>query len=278
MDKGKVSVILPFYKNDTPKRFEAAIMSITEQSYKNLEIVLIQDGPVPYELIGTAAKMMARDKRIVLIRNEENMGLKFSLNKAIMESNGTYIARQDADDMSHVMRIEKQMSKMAEKGLDIIGSWFFEKSLEGTKCRMRRMPITEKNIRRTMPITSPFCHGSVIFRKEPIVKLGLYSDDPPNEDYGLWQKAHRSGLKMENIPEALYIFHVDPKVYFKRRRGIKVALSETQIRFRTIREGGYLPHLYIVAGIIFLLRLMPSAVIRYLYIVRDRFSERGTND
>src|SRR4051812_19701656 len=99
-----VSVIMPCY--NTEKYFVEAIESIINQTYKNLEIVLINDGSTDSttELLNQYSE---KDKRIKIILNPVNLGLIASLNKGVAAATGDYIARMDADDISVLDRVEK---------------------------------------------------------------------------------------------------------------------------------------------------------------------------
>src|SRR6476659_5468798 len=97
-----VSVVFPFYNEE--KYIAAAIESIVNQSYKNLEIVMINDGSTDRtpEIVNSYAK---KDSRIKLINIPVNRGLINSLNTGIAAATGEYIARMDADDISALNRI-----------------------------------------------------------------------------------------------------------------------------------------------------------------------------
>src|SRR5580765_3960525 len=102
-----VSVVMPCYNAE--KYFVEAIESIINQTYKNLEIVLINDGSIDgtSELLNEYAK---KDSRIKIIFNQVNLGLIGSLNIGVAAATGEYIARMDADDISVLDRIEKIMN------------------------------------------------------------------------------------------------------------------------------------------------------------------------
>ncbi len=85
-----------------------SIKSILNQTYSNIEFIIIDDGSTDC----TVDKILkSKDSRIKLIRNEENRGLAASLNRGIRQASGAYLARMDADDISHPKRIEKQIEK-----------------------------------------------------------------------------------------------------------------------------------------------------------------------
>src|SRR4051794_39827102 len=86
-----------------------SIESIINQSFKNWQLIICEDGSKDNTLnILTGYKELLGDKLIIL-KNEKNMGLNYSLNKCILESTGKYIARHDLDDISHENRLAKQV-------------------------------------------------------------------------------------------------------------------------------------------------------------------------
>ena len=106
-----------FLENSTPQLYE----SILNQTYKDFELIIINDGSADNSL-EIIEKYKQLDKRIVVI-SRENKGLIKSLNEAIEQSKGSYIARMDADDISLPTRFEEQLKFMKDEKLDMCGSW-----------------------------------------------------------------------------------------------------------------------------------------------------------
>ena len=99
-----VSVLLPVFNAE--KYLAAAIDSILRQTFRDLELIVIDDGSVD----GSAGIIAAcTDPRLVVIRNETNLGVVASLNKGLALARGDLIARMDADDVADLRRIEKQV-------------------------------------------------------------------------------------------------------------------------------------------------------------------------
>ena len=102
MESPLVSVIIPCY--NCIKYVEEAVMSIVNQTYQNMEILITDDcsSDGTYEILKKLAKL---DKRIKLYRNQKNEKIIETLNKMIHKSKGKYIARMDSDDISVLTRI-----------------------------------------------------------------------------------------------------------------------------------------------------------------------------
>ena len=86
-----------------------AIDSILDQSFKDFEFIVIDDGSQDntWEVLSDYA---GKDSRLVLHRNKNNLGLTKSLNKGLNLARGEYIARMDADDISLSGRLEAQVN------------------------------------------------------------------------------------------------------------------------------------------------------------------------
>ena len=95
------------------------LRGISDQSYKNLEILVSDDCSTDntYEML---MKMNSKDERIVVIKNQKNLGLTKSLNNLLNLARGEYIARHDADDISKKIRIERQLNYLLEKNFDAV--------------------------------------------------------------------------------------------------------------------------------------------------------------
>ena len=101
-----VSVILSVYNSENT--IKKSIESLVNQTYKDIEILIIDDNSTDktFELCKEYEK---KHNNISLFKNNKNIGLTKNLNYLIGKSTGSYIARQDADDISELDRIEKQI-------------------------------------------------------------------------------------------------------------------------------------------------------------------------
>ena len=117
MNKNLISVLLPVFNAE--KDINIAIQSILNQSYKDLELLIIDDGSTDnsYQI---CMNISEHDNRVKVFRNHNNLGLTKSLNLLINESSGKYLARQDADDWSEETRFEKQLKFMNDENIDVV--------------------------------------------------------------------------------------------------------------------------------------------------------------
>ncbi|MDR2906222.1 MAG: glycosyltransferase [Helicobacteraceae bacterium] len=193
----KISVIMPCYNG---QNFVAeAIDSILSQTFDDFELLIIDDGSTDKS---ADVILSFKDKRIRYIKNEKNIGLIKTLNKGLDLSNGEYVARMDADDISYPERFAMQ-TKLLDDNHDVVmcGTWinFFNyppRAGDGHHA-------TEITY---LSILSGWCinHPTVMFRKSVLDSNGLRYDEsyPSAEDYELWSRMIRFG-RIVNIPQVL---------------------------------------------------------------------------
>lgn len=115
IEQNLVSIILPFYNSQ--KFLEEAIKSIINQTYKNWELLLINDGSSDDSL--KIAKKYLRDKRLKLISYDKNKGPAYSRNLGIKEAQGEYICFLDSDDLWEKKKLKTQIIFMKKKNIEL---------------------------------------------------------------------------------------------------------------------------------------------------------------
>jgi len=177
----KISVIMAVFNGE--KNIAAAIESILNQTYKDFEFIIVDDGSNDrsYEIIKNYAD---KDDRIKIIRNNSNTGLTKSLNKAITQAKGEFIARQDDDDISLPSRLELQVN-------------FLEQNPEYSFCgcngiiKQNGVELLEyfdyNEIKQNLITKNCFAHPSIVIRKTMFEKFGNYDEKYLyGQDYELW--------------------------------------------------------------------------------------------
>lgn len=199
-----ISVILPVYNGE--EYLSEAIESIVSQTFTDFEFIIIDDGSTDSSL-SIAREYQAKDHRVVLIC-QENIGLVATLNKGISLAKGKYIARMDADDISHVNRFYEQVN-LLEKGFDLCGSHFHFINESGKICNSRVVSIDPNFQSVILTKSPPFAHGSVMIRKSFLVENDLsYSRDrfSSAEDYYMWTQCFDYGAKIINVDKYLFSY------------------------------------------------------------------------
>ncbi|NLI73331.1 MAG: glycosyltransferase [Euryarchaeota archaeon] len=178
----RVSVIIPTLNSS--HHLEESLRSIINQSFRDLEIIIIDDGS---DYIKDIIQGIA-DPRIHYIRNNDRLGLVKSLNLGITLSNGEFIVRMDADDIAEVNRLEKQVELLDRcSNIGAVGSAIRLIDDMGRDIGTRYYPRTPARTRWFAHFNAPIAHPSVMFRKSIIEHIGLYSETFSHcEDYELW--------------------------------------------------------------------------------------------
>lgn len=192
-----VSVIIPVYNGGV--YLQDAINSIMHQTYKNIEIIIINDGSNDgsKEVLDCMKKS---DSRIKLF-HRENSGIVETLNFGLTVSTGEYIARMDADDVAHPTRIEKQLAKLHHENLILCGS---QVEFIGSRSGISVLPTAALHCKIQSLFSTPVFHPTVMFKKVE-VKYDRGLQDA--EDYKLWVDLLELG-NVENINEPLLKYRV----------------------------------------------------------------------
>lgn len=183
-----VSVLMSVY-NEPEEWMREAIDSILGQTFTDFEFIIVNDNPerkLNREVLSDYAK---QDKRIVILENEENIGLTKSLNKGLKVAKGKYIARMDADDISLPERLKKQVDFMENHEKVIVcGS---EVRYFGCRNHIQNDWIYENdyNIKAQLLFGSCFIHPTVIIRKSILITYHIQYDEnyKQAQDYRLWE-------------------------------------------------------------------------------------------
>ena len=256
------------YRSEEAGFFDAAMRSVwTDQTVKPMEIVLVEDGPLPDGLhhVIELWKSMLGDKLVVL-RNEQNLGLTKSLNRGLGVAHGELIARMDSDDISESDRFEKQEKFLMEHpDVDIVGGALREFNEKCRNLRVRNYPYTHEEAVKYICKASPLAHPTVMMRRR-IFDEGLHYNEKyrTSQDIALWFDAILAGYKIANVPEVTINFRSQGDV-FKRRSRAK-AWNEFKIYMYGIyRMNGLLSlkYRYPIARLCF--RLMPPTIVKFVY-------------
>ena len=194
----KVSVLMPVY--NAGQYLAQAIDSILSQTFKDWELILINDGSTDNSdaIIGRYD-----DERIYYLKNETNLGLIKTLNKGIDYCHGEYIARMDADDISHPDRFRQQVRFLDKHpAYAICGTDAIVIDNAGNRIGKIRNLTDNDYLQVNLLFSPPFIHPSVMIRSE-ILHHNRYDERYKHvEDYELWTRIAKLG-KVANISKDL---------------------------------------------------------------------------
>lgn len=241
----RVAVILPVYKNDKVPYIKLAFDSILNQTYKGIHLYIGVDGPVDEEL-GKCLKEYERKENITISWFKENRGLAIVLNDllAICFKEGyEYIGRMDADDISLLDRIEKQMAfLLANPDIDVVGG-AIEEIDENSESRGKTIvyPKGPKECYEFFSRRNPHAHPTVLFRKSFFDKAGCkYRPEyRQNQDTMLWLDGISKGTKHANLQDVVLRFRFTNSLFKKRRNGWGFAKKQLEDRKMINKTLGY---------------------------------------
>ncbi|MGI6722761.1 MAG: glycosyltransferase family 2 protein [Arcobacteraceae bacterium] len=198
MQNKLVSVIIPVY--NVEKFVQEAIESIQNQTYNNLEIIVIDDCSTDntYNIVENLAQS---DERIKLFKNEKNLKIVKTLNRALSLANGEYIARMDGDDISALDRIEQKVRFLEEnKEFDLVGCSMKAIDIDGKQIGQTVHFSNQHLLIKSLKCVTPVSHIWVA-RKSLYDKLYGYREISGVEDYDFLLRMTSSGFKYTNLED-----------------------------------------------------------------------------
>ena len=210
-----ISVILPAF--NASSFIKESIDSILNQSYKDFELIIINDGSTDQteQIINSF-----EDSRVKLINNNSNMGIVFSLNKAVSLAQGEYIARMDSDDIADKNRLSLQVDYLKSNNLDICGSSI---NSFGLLTKIITYPESKEDVKFFSIFGSPIAHPTVLGYTH-IFKKFLYNNVAA-EDYDLWVRMIIEDVKIGNMKISLLNYRVhSSQLTFEKTDIIKASM------------------------------------------------------
>lgn len=181
----EISVIMPAYNAE--KYIAASIESVLNQTFKNFELLILDDASSDKtkEIVLSYAQ---NDNRIVYVEKQSNHGPATLRNEGIRLAKGTFIALNDADDLSETTRFEKQITVFRNQpNVAVCGSWIvnFGDTMESYVFQAPQNPI---DIKLTFLSYDCLANSSAMFRKSCVENLEYQKEFVPAEDYKLWSE------------------------------------------------------------------------------------------
>lgn len=190
--------------NEEPEWLIKSIDSILNQTYSKIDFIIVLDNPSNNQLKDILLKYASQDNRIRLLINKKNVGLVKSLNKALQYCQGDYIARMDADDISHPDRLFKQLEYLQQNSLDLIGcNVNLFNDIEGVFFTTDKLR-THKFLTSLLAAgTIGIVHSTFFARREVYDVLHGYKMCLHAEDQEFLARVIVNKFKVGNIPETL---------------------------------------------------------------------------
>jgi len=234
----RVSVLLPV--RDAAPWLGSALASLARQTLADHEVIAIDDGSRDGsgEILERAAR---RDRRLV-VRHTEARGLPAALALALSLARAPWVARQDADDVSHGTRLSRQLEWLAgHPEIDVLGTRLRLFPATAVGAGMRRWAewhnalLTHESMRRELLIDSPLAHGTMVARRALLEAAGGWHERGWAEDLDLWLRLFAHGARFAKLPAVLYGWRqhrasatrTDPRYSRERFMSLKSAALES---------------------------------------------------
>jgi glycosyltransferase involved in cell wall biosynthesis len=196
-----ISVVMPAYNSE--KYLHEAIESILNQTYRNFELLIFDDGSTD------ATKKIIQsftDSRIIPIFSEINVGVSRGRNTLIEQARGEYIALMDADDIAHQDRLKCQLKFLELNNLDLCGSRHINLNQETGITKKSNEQLTEIDIKFLLSIYCPICNSTIFGRSEVFKKLKYKTNVVCSEDYYFLVDCAISKYKIEILDQHLLTY------------------------------------------------------------------------
>lgn len=190
-----------------------AIESLCNQSLRDIEIVIVDDGSTDKT---PAILAEYKDDERIQILSVGRIGRAGALNRAWQHSSGRYIAVLDADDLAKPTRLEKQVAYLDEHpAVGVVGTSCQVIYDDGRPEWILDKPQTDEALRLRLVYDSPFVHSSVMIRRAAMEAVGGYDESSlVLIDYELWGRIARY-YQLFNLPEVLTVKRYSRHAYFR---------------------------------------------------------------
>jgi glycosyltransferase involved in cell wall biosynthesis len=262
------SVLMSVYIKDDPLHLDQAIRSISvDQITPPKEIVIVEDGPITKD----CKQVIENYKKLGLpkiknIQLKKNVGLGNALNIGLKECGNEIVFRMDADDISLPNRFNIQYQEIVNRKCGALGCAIAEFTDPAAEKNLyRKVPLGDSEVKKFSRWRNPINHPSVVLRKSDVLSVGGYQDMKLFEDYFLWLRMLKRGIKINNLGTVLLKMRAG-KAQNSRRSGLNYAIHE--VRFLvTAAQLGLIPQPFALAGILLKtpIRLIPRPLVGLVY-------------
>lgn len=269
----RVSVIIAAY--NVENYIERAVESIQRQTYQDFEILICDDCSTD-NTVGIIKKMMEKDNRITLLRNNSNMRAAVARNRCIEIAQGEFIAIQDADDFSHITRFEEQVNFLENNPqYNFVSSKMFKfdesndldtimKLSPDSTEYLYKLPYIKTPENKDFLFRLPYTHAATMFRKEAIDAVKGYrvaKETVRGQDSDLFMRLHANGSKGYNLDKSLYYYFEGQEAY--KRKKYKYRIHSVINRYRGFKAMGLMPLGYIFVIKPLLVGIIPISLLKW---------------
>jgi glycosyltransferase involved in cell wall biosynthesis len=214
MNTPLVSIIIPLFNKES--YISQTIESVTTQTYKNMEIIVINDGSTDGSL-EVVRKYSIKDKRISIL-SQRNMGLSGARNRGIASAKGEFVNFLDADDLLYKHFVEETVGYLnANPSKDLVHVSFDWIEEQGDLISSQKAPESDDYLRDLL-MGNMFPVHTVLVRRYLIDRIGLFREElRTTEDWDYWLRCAKQGSKFGTLPVVLAATRVLNQSMRKRR-------------------------------------------------------------
>lgn len=232
----KISVIMATYNCESTVR--KSIDSILAQTYQNWVMIICDDGSTDHTFDVLQEYAKRYPEKFVIIKNDKNRRLPYSLNHCLECVETELVARMDGDDWSMPDRFEKQVAFLkAHPEYDLVGTGVTVFDGEKKIASIIKTPVPTK---KSMLHSNAFSHATIMTYKYVYDALAGYSMDPTVErveDVDLWCRFLAADFKGYNLSDELYV--ILENVAAVKRRTLQARVNGAKTRCRGYKLMGF---------------------------------------
>jgi len=227
---------MPYYKKID--YVEQSISSVINQSYKDIELIIVYDDDDKEDLI-YLKKITFENNKIKIIENSKNLGAGISRNNGIKNSNGELVAFIDADDFWFKEKLEKQVNFIKKNNFDFVFCDYVKKN----KSREKNVICSKNTIDYNDLLKSCDIGLSTTIIKRKIISENLFPNLKTKEDYVAWLQLTKNNIEAHKLDEVLVVWNkaknsLSSNTFQKIKDGYKV--YSVYQKFNTFRSILYL--------------------------------------
>lgn len=203
-----LSVIMSIF-NESEIQINESVKSILAQSFCDFEFIIIDDNPKRHDVQEIVSRF--NDHRIILVKNDENIGLAMSMNKAAKCCNSDILVRMDADDIADTNRLAEEFSHIKTGNYDLVCSNYRlidENSELIRECEVKP-DLYGEQLSKIVSTRSFIHHPTVMMKKKVFDSVGGYRNFPCAQDFDLWLRLQESGCRFYYIGHPLLSYRIN---------------------------------------------------------------------
>jgi hypothetical protein len=214
---------MPTYNGE--RFLRPAIESILNQTFRDFELIVVDDCSAD-----STPRILKefKDERMVLLRNERNLGIAGATNRGLAAARGEYVALQDHDDISLLPRLQTEVEFLtAHPDIAVVGSAATLIDDEGMAYADFPLPCEEIDIKwRLLFVGDAFHYTSIMVKRSALLEIGGYGEDPAFRFAEAYDPFSRIAMhhRVANLPEILVLW---------RRHGGATSIQHAQAQARS---------------------------------------------